>query len=84
MFLDWPDDDRTWALALHALERDTCPQCRQPLSESLDPEAEGRYTAEEVGMCHACEVLRAKSKDSDPHVHYRARKLTGEEIARRG
>lgn len=83
-FLSWDEDDRAWALALHAVEQDTCPDCRQPLSESTAPDAEGLYTAEQVGECAGCQVLRHKAKDAEPHSRFRVRRLTRVELARRG
>lgn len=84
VFLEWPDEDRAWALALHAVERDTCPDCRQPLSETTAADAEGAYTVDSVGGCAGCQVLRHKTKNAEPHQRFRVRRLTRVELARRG
>lgn len=52
-FLSWPDDDRGWALALLALDADTCSGCGHPLSESMDAANQFAYRAEPV-RCFAC------------------------------
>jgi hypothetical protein len=49
----WLDEDREWALALHYVEQDVCPDCRQPWQEATDPKNEGAWTAHLV-RCHAC------------------------------
>lgn len=49
----WTDSDRAWALALIAVEDDTCRGCGQPLSTSTAPEAEDAWVAEVI-RCHAC------------------------------
>ncbi|WP_261994319.1 hypothetical protein [Streptomyces sp. t39] len=49
----WTDEDRAWALALADVERDVCPDCGHPWSETSRPEAEGTYRAELL-RCHAC------------------------------
>lgn len=56
----WTDEDRAWALALADIERDACPGCGEPWSESSDKDSEGQYTAE-VLRCHACAAGAAKA-----------------------
>jgi len=48
----WGDDDRDHAMALLALEADTC-SCGEPMSQSTATTADGEYAAEAV-VCHAC------------------------------
>lgn len=49
----WLDEDRAWALALAQVERDSCPDCGQPWSESSSKDHEFAYEAELL-RCHAC------------------------------
>ncbi|MEU9349027.1 hypothetical protein AB0D74_48305 [Streptomyces sp. NPDC048278] len=49
----WLPEDRAWAEALHAVEADTCPDCRQPWGEATARENEFEYVAEPI-LCHAC------------------------------
>ena len=57
----WSDQDQAEAVALVLEEWDTCRGCGQRLSESIDPEAEGHYTVDEV-MCAGCQVKEAVSE----------------------
>ncbi|MEU9405032.1 hypothetical protein AB0E08_04890 [Streptomyces sp. NPDC048281] len=54
----WLPEDRDWALALAAVEADTCPDCGQPWSEATAEENEFGYRAELV-RCHACTASAA-------------------------
>lgn len=49
----WTAEDRQYALALLALEADTCSGCGMSLAESMDPTHEEHWKAE-VLKCHAC------------------------------
>jgi hypothetical protein len=72
----WLPEDRDWALALAAVEADTCPECGQPWSEATDIANEGHYRAELI-RCHACtaSAQRVKAyqdkggKSEGLHVH---------------
>jgi hypothetical protein len=76
----WTDSDRAWALALQAVEDDTCRGCGQPLSEATAPESEFAWVAEVV-RCHACTAAGQRTAmfqqdGGDPHgahvhVHHR-------------
>ncbi|MGI5161387.1 hypothetical protein [Microbispora sp. CA-102843] len=56
---EWDEDDFDWAVGHMAEEADRCPGCHQPLSETTDPAAEGRYQASAL-RCHACTPLEAE------------------------
>lgn len=49
----WLPEDRAWALALAAVEANTCPDCGQPWDEATARENEDQYKAEMI-RCHAC------------------------------
>ncbi|MFE6866007.1 hypothetical protein ACFVFS_05585 [Kitasatospora sp. NPDC057692] len=49
----WTDEDRAWALALLAVEAETCSGCGHPLADTLDVDLEDHWRAE-VLRCHAC------------------------------
>lgn len=49
----WLPEDRAWALALLAVEAESCPDCGQPWAESGARENEEAYTAA-IHLCHAC------------------------------
>ncbi|MFD5916172.1 hypothetical protein ACFVYP_07070 [Kitasatospora sp. NPDC058201] len=49
----WTDEDRAWALALLAVEAETCSGCGHSLVDGLDGELEEGWRAE-VLRCHAC------------------------------
>jgi hypothetical protein len=66
----WTDTDRDEATALLLVEWDTCNGCGQRLSESTDPDSEGRYTVDEE-MCAGCQVREAVAE----REHYRGRML---------
>jgi hypothetical protein len=61
----WTEEDRGWAMALHAEEASACPGCGHPLEESSDPRAEEerRYEVTRV-RCHAC-TPKEKQKQRD-------------------
>lgn len=69
----WLDDDRSWALALMAEERDVHDVCGQPMSETFDPKNAEAYTVDRLGICAACYVLEAAAKDAPPGMSYRVR-----------
>lgn len=72
----WTDEDREWALALYEEERDACPGCGHPRSESMRPDAEFTYVAE-VARCHACTPLEAKKaqmRDAEAGLLFGTRK----------
>jgi hypothetical protein len=54
---EWTEQDLAEAIALLKVEADTCPGCREPLSESTDPDAEGGYDIDLPTVCHACTPL---------------------------
>ena len=66
-FLRWTEDDRGYALALLALESETCDGCGHPVAESMASENQYGYRAELV-RCHACAVA-AKATDVDGINH---------------
>ena len=49
----WLDEDRDWALALHYIEADRCPDCGQQWGEATDPANEFKWRGE-LTKCHAC------------------------------
>lgn len=57
---EWLDEDRSWALALTALEDDTCDGCGQSLSESTAMRG-GRpvhsYDVDSPEICGGCTAL---------------------------
>jgi hypothetical protein len=70
VFRGWADQDRDEAVALILEEWDTCSGCGQVLSEATDPDAEGRYTVDEV-MCAGCQARQTIAE----REHYRGRML---------
>lgn len=58
----WLDEDRSWALALAEVERDSCPDCGHPWSEASAEENEFDY---EVALlrCHACAAGARQSRN---------------------
>lgn len=66
----WLEGDRDEAVALVLFDWDTCPGCRQPLSETIDPDAEGRYDVEQL-MCAGCQAREVYAE----REHYRGRML---------
>lgn len=79
----WTPEDRAWALALHQVEADACPECGQPWGDVTDEGNEFAYMAELV-KCHACatsaKTVRAHQDgngDTDGlhvHVEHRSKK----------
>jgi hypothetical protein len=49
----WLDEDRSWALALAEVERDSCPDCGHAWSEASAIETEFEYDVSLL-RCHAC------------------------------
>lgn len=46
-----------------SIYRDDLHTCGHPLSETTEPEAEGRYTVGPPHRCHACDALEAKQAE---------------------
>ncbi|WP_405019548.1 hypothetical protein [Kitasatospora sp. NBC_00070] len=61
----WTPEDRAWALALAAVEAESCSGCGQPLAQTLDPELEEMWRAEIV-KCHGC-ATAARQVDGWQH-----------------
>lgn len=80
----WLPEDTAWAMALAAVEADSCPDCKQPWSEATDKASEFAYDAHLI-RCHACAAsaaaVRAKQDTGTPtdglHVHLDRRKDGG-------
>lgn len=80
----WLDEDRYWAEALAEVEADTCPECRQPWSETTNPENEFAYRAQVI-RCHACttsaKTVKAKNDKGESveglHVHLQLEQSNG-------
>lgn len=67
----WTDEDRAWALALHAEEAEECPGCGLPMDETRSPDAEGEYVATRA-RCHACTPKERQKRidaDTDPGLY---------------
>jgi len=60
---EWSDTDRAWAVALQAVESDTCGGCGQALSETLSADAE----FESSGLPHRCKGCDALSQAADKY-----------------
>jgi hypothetical protein len=72
-FLGWDDDDRGYALALLALESETCTGCGHPVAESMDVANQYAYRAELL-RCHACAAAdSATDVDGINHAGLRVR-----------
>lgn len=59
----WLDEDRAWAIALLAEQRDACPGCGQPRSETFDPANAYAYGVKRLGVCAGCYVKDFAAKD---------------------
>jgi hypothetical protein len=60
-FRTWHPEDAAVVVALVLEDRDRCPGCGHPLSETTAKGASGRYTLTEA-MCAGCEVGEAVAK----------------------
>lgn len=69
---EWDGQSRELALALEAYEVGLCSGCRQPLSETTDPAAEGRYVSDPPILCHACTALSIGAEPYQEHAHAQA------------
>lgn len=67
--LPWTDQDRTWALALAEVEAGECHECKQPLDEAINEDAQ--WTAPPPIRCHACTAIavRAAQYTEAKHPH---------------
>ncbi|TYB69744.1 hypothetical protein FXF51_06160 [Nonomuraea sp. PA05] len=54
---EWLGEDLGYAKGQRRNDLDKCPGCGLPLSETTDPENEGRYEAPPPMRCHACTPL---------------------------
>ncbi|GAA2860145.1 hypothetical protein GCM10020220_056620 [Nonomuraea rubra] len=71
---EWTDEDLGYAKAHRRNEFDKCPGCGLPLSETTDPENEGRYEAPPPMRCHACTPLehrKSEYTESPPGLLFR-------------
>lgn len=50
-------------MALTQFEALLCPNCGQPLPESMDPETEDDWIAGLPSRCHACTAIAHRAKD---------------------
>lgn len=69
------DEDLGYGKAHRRNEMDLCPTCRMPLSETTDPDNEGRYEVPPPIRCHACTPIQhsmQEYKDSPPGLLFRA------------
>ena len=57
----WLAEDRWWALALQALEADSCKSCGVSLSISTSIDGEDAFDAEPV-TCHGCRMAASRVK----------------------
>lgn len=57
----WLDEDRAWALALAEVERDACPGCGHPWSETSASDSEDTYDVTLL-RCHACAAGASASR----------------------
>jgi len=72
-FLSWDADDRGFALALLAIEAETCSGCGHPVAESMDAANQFAYRAELL-RCHACAAAdKATEGDGINHAGLRVR-----------
>lgn len=65
----WLDSDRDVALELARYERSLCSSCRNPMSETADPENEFKYYASEPIRCHFCTAALAGQDKAQDHQH---------------
>lgn len=57
----WTDRDRDEAMALVVAEWDACTGCGQSLTETTQPENEGRYVAEQL-LCGGCRAQQVAAE----------------------
>lgn len=60
----WTQEDRDYALALLAVEADTCSGCGQSRSQTTDPAMQDGYLADPI-RCHGCAAV---STAAEPFV----------------
>ncbi|MEV0382424.1 hypothetical protein [Nonomuraea sp. NPDC050643] len=71
---EWTEEDLGYAKAHHRNELDKCPGCGLPLSETTNPDNEGRYEAPPPMRCHACTPLehrKSEYTESPPGLLFR-------------
>lgn len=76
---EWDEDERAWALALLAVEGDTCPGCHGQMSETTAADAEGKYAASPPTRCHKCTAI-SQAQDayhSNPNAKHTSALLWG-------
>lgn len=68
----WGEQDSLLAQALTFYESLLCSGCGQPLTQSMDPATEGKWTAPLPSRCHACTAIAHRAKDYEkadaPHA----------------
>lgn len=75
---EWSEEDRGWAAAAKRNADTDCPGCGQPLSETTDPDNEGKYEAPLPTRCHACtprEHRMFEYRESPPGLLFPVRRL---------
>lgn len=65
---EWDDEQSGWMLALADHEADLCPDCGQPRSEAMSPDAEGMYEVDGPYEDHACLALAVHMSRAE-HKH---------------
>lgn len=60
---EWTQEDFAYARAQRYIELDQCPGCGLPLSETTDPDNEGKYEAPPPMRCHACTPLEHRKSE---------------------
>jgi hypothetical protein len=71
---EWTGQDLAYAQAHRRNTLDDCPVCGMPLSETTDPDNEGKYEAPPPMRCHACTPLEHRKSEyraSPPGLLYR-------------
>lgn len=85
----WTREDTLLAMALIAIEDDTCQGCGEPLSESMSPDhnpdtGSARYESGLPSRCHACTAIAERAKGyQDEKTHPGALRF-GVELVPRG
>lgn len=54
---EWDEEERAWVLALLDYEADQCRGCGGQLSETTDPDTEGKWKVQLPVRCHKCTAL---------------------------
>jgi hypothetical protein len=60
---EWGEVDRGAMLALAAYEASICTGCRQPMSQSMDPDTQFKWRGQILAQCHACYAVGAYHDD---------------------